>query len=76
MAKWYKNIKKVKYSKNDRRFLSSFDMAEEKRARSIYNSEVNRGERKDNTHQHSVVCRCGASGCIFRSGWDSEDYNK
>jgi len=65
MTKWWENIKKVKYSKNNKRFLNSFDMVEAKRAESILNSKIKRGEVKETPHRKHVVCTCGVSGCIM-----------
>ena len=47
MGKWWTNIKKVEYSKRNRRFLNSFDMSEAKRAESILNSQIKRGETEE-----------------------------
>jgi hypothetical protein len=65
MAKWWNNIKMVDYSKNDRRFFTSFDMAEAKRSESILNSRIKRGEISAKFTQHMYPCRCGCSGCII-----------
>jgi len=67
MAKWWENVKRVKHSKRGRRFLNSFDMAEAKRAESILNSQIKRGERERLPHGYICDCRCGASGCIIVS---------
>jgi hypothetical protein len=65
MAKWWENTKRVNVSKNNKRFLTSFDMAEAKRMESILNSEIKRGERPVEGNMRHVVCTCGVSGCIF-----------
>jgi hypothetical protein len=65
MAKWWENIKRVAYSKKDKRFLNNFDMAEAKRAESILNSKIKRGDVDEKAHRTHIVCTCGASGCIM-----------
>lgn len=65
MAKWWKNVKQVKHSKYNKRFLTSFDMAEAKRAESILNSQIKRGEVERLPHMRHVKCTCGDEGCIF-----------
>lgn len=65
MAKWWKNVKRVKHSKSDKRFLTLFDMAEAKRMESILNSRIKRGDIEAKANQYMVDCRCGASGCII-----------
>lgn len=64
MAKWWENVKRVKYSKKDKRFFGSFDMAEAKRAESIVNSQIKRGEIEKKGNAVHSNCTCGASGCI------------
>ena len=71
MAKWWENTKRVNYSKKDKRFLTSFDMAEAKRMESILNSAIKRGEREDKPNMLHVVCKCGVSGCIFCTNYDN-----
>lgn len=70
MANWWHNIKRVKYSKNNRRFLTSIDMSEAKRLESIFNSRIKRGELKRKFKQHMTICTCGVSGCIMVSQTD------
>jgi hypothetical protein len=65
MAKWWENTKRVNVSKNNKRFLTSFDMAEAKRMESILNSEIKRGVRPVEGNMRHVICTCGVSGCIF-----------
>lgn len=68
MAKWWNNVKTVGFSRG-KRFLGSFDMAEAKRADSILNSQIKRGEKPNYPHRYLSVCGCGASGCIIASGY-------
>jgi len=66
MAKWWENVKRVKHSRSrDKRFLTSFDMAEAKRAESILNSRIRRGELERLSYGYMCDCGCGASGCII-----------
>lgn len=67
MAKWWENIKRVEYSKRNRRFLNSFDMSEAKRAESILNSQIKRGEIERMPYGYMCDCGCGCSGCIIVS---------
>jgi hypothetical protein len=68
MAKWWENIKRVEYSKiNRRRFLTSFDMSEAKRTESILNSRIKRGEVERMPYLYMCDCGCGCSGCIIVS---------
>ena len=61
-----KNVKRVKHSRSrDKRFLTSFDMAEAKRAESILNSRIRRGELERLSYGYMCDCGCGASGCII-----------
>lgn len=66
MGKWWTNIKKVEYSEvRNKRFLTSFDMSEAKRAESILNSRIKRGEIERMPHGYICDCGCGCSGCII-----------
>jgi hypothetical protein len=66
MAKWWENIKRVKHSKErHKRFLTSFDMSEAKRAESILNSRIKRGEFEEMPYRYMVDCGCGCEGCII-----------
>jgi hypothetical protein len=67
MAKWWNNVRRVEESKNRRRFLNSFDMAEAKRMESILNSQIKRGERETKPNRYMCVCGCGCTGCIIVS---------
>ena len=67
MAKWWNNIKRVEYSKRGKRFLTSFDMSEAKRAESMLNSQIKRGEIKRLPHGYMCDCGCGCEGCIIVS---------
>jgi hypothetical protein len=68
MANWWENIKRVEYSKgNRRRFLTSFDMSEAKRAESILNSRIKREEIERMPYLYMCDCGCGCSGCIIVS---------
>lgn len=45
MGKWWENVRRVDHSRRrNKRFLTSFDMAEAKRGESILNSRIKRGE--------------------------------
>ncbi len=71
MAKWWENVRRVEHSrKRNKRFLTSFDMSEAKRAESILNSQIKRGERERLPYGYMVDCGCGASGCIIVSQYD------
>ena len=72
MAKWWENVKRVKHSKNGKRFLTSFDMAEAKRMESMLNSRIKRGEESVKFGQYMCDCGCGCSGCIIVSQYGSE----
>lgn len=66
MAKWWKNVKRVKHSrKRHKRFFTLFDMAEAKRGESILNSRIKRGEVERLPNGYMCDCGCGASGCII-----------
>lgn len=66
MAKWWNNVRKVEYSRRRRkRFLNSFDMSEAKRAESILNSQIKRGEIERSSYGYMCDCGCGCSGCII-----------
>lgn len=67
MAKWWENTKRVKHSKRNKRFLTLFDMSEAKRAESILNSQIKRGERERLPHVYMCDCGCGCEGCIIVS---------
>lgn len=68
MAKWWKNLKKIKSNKvlsaKKNRFLDDFDMAEAKRAESILNAQIKRGEAHKGNFRYSYVCACGVTGCV------------
>lgn len=55
--------KRVKYSKNDKRFYTRLDMAIIKQNESIVNSEVKRGKRKKQADR-ILTCSCGVEGCF------------
>ena len=61
--KLYEKGKRVKYSKNDKRFYSQLDMAQLKQDEAISNSRFKRGEKKE-LHSVISVCSCGADGCF------------
>ena len=63
--------KKVRYSKKNRRFLDTYDMAQAKHAEAIYNAQIKRGEKPQHLNYRHIICNCGARGCIFISGWSS-----
>ena len=66
MAKWWENVKRVKHSRvRHKRFFTMLDMAEAKRAESILNSRIKRGERKSSAYRYIYDCGCGTSGCII-----------
>lgn len=71
---------RVRYSKlHNKRFYSSYDMAEIKRDEAIRNSKIKRGEIQNNVNEVISVCSCGARGCFFSSGWKTypkEYFNK
>ena len=68
MAKWWENTKRVNHSrKRHKRFLTLFDMSEAKRAESILNSRIKRGELERLPHGYMVDCGCGCEGCIIVS---------
>jgi hypothetical protein len=69
MAKWWNNVKRVNESKNGKRFLDSFDMAEAKRMESILNSQIKRGDREPKPRRYMSVCGCGCTGCIIVSDY-------
>lgn len=70
MANWWHNVKRVEYSRKNKRFLNSFDMSEAKRIESILNSRIKRGEVERKFLQYMSVCGCGISGCIIVSQAD------
>jgi len=72
MAKWWENVKRVKHSKRGKRFLGSFDMSEAKRAESILNSQIKRGEVEKKSNMAHIDCGCGASGCIMCIQYDNK----
>ena len=76
MAKWWQNVTRVKLSKNDKRFYSSFDMAEAKREEARVNALVKRGEIPKGNYRYMCDCRCGASGCIICREVIMTDYDK
>ena len=59
------------FRKRHKRFLTLFDMSEAKRAESILNSRIKRGELERLPHGYMVDCGCGCEGCIIVS-----QYNK
>jgi hypothetical protein len=65
MAKWWNNVTEVKYSSKNKRFLTSFDMSEAKRAESILNSSIKRGVQEKKANRAFSICTCGSSGCII-----------
>lgn len=65
MANWWDNTRRVKHSKNNRRFFTSLDMSEAKRLESILNSRIKRGEISAKFTQHMYDCGCGVTGCII-----------
>jgi hypothetical protein len=67
MAKWWNNVKRVRMTKRGARFLTLFDTAEAKRAESITNSRIKRGEIPAGNSRYLSVCSCGVSGCIVSS---------
>jgi hypothetical protein len=68
MAKWWENTKRVNHSrKRHKRFLTLFDMSEAKRAESILNSHIKRGELERLPHGYMCDCGCGCEGCIIVS---------
>lgn len=72
MPNFDKDTKKVKYSKNDNRFYTDYDMSEVKRDTAIRNSKIKRGEivPKGNNNYISV-CTCGAPGCFAQGDWET-----
>lgn len=65
MAKRWNNVKRVRYSKKNRRFFTSFDMAEAKRTNAILNSQIKRGEVESKSNRYMCDCGCECSGCII-----------
>ena len=61
MAKWWNNVKRVNHSiQRNKRFFTLLDMAEAKRAESILNSQIKRGELERLPHRYMVDCGCGS----------------
>ncbi len=71
MANWWNNVKRVDYSKNNRRFFTSFDMSEAKRIDAILNSQIKRGEIEAKFNRYMCDCGCGCSGCIIVSEYNN-----
>lgn len=68
MGKWWENVRRVDHSRRrNKRFLTSFDMAEAKRGESILNSRIKRGEEERLPHGYMCDCGCGSTGCIIVS---------
>lgn len=70
MANWWHNVRRVEYSRRNKRFLTSFDMSEAKRMEAILNSRIKRGDIEKKFNQYMSVCGCGVSGCIIVSQHD------
>jgi len=78
MAKLWEILKNRKTSKNDKRFLTSRDMAEIKHQEAVYNARIKRGDIEVKGENHYIsLCGCGHEGCTIHGNFKSpsdDDY--
>jgi hypothetical protein len=68
--------REAKYSKNDKRFYTSLDMAIAKHDQAVRNSKIKRGEMKRGGTEYIADCGCGSEGCFLHGGYDTPKVEK